>query len=195
MTLNLLRHSWRPNSRALHGPEKGSLSGSLAINEHFSDIQQGDSIQPVGSHRIPCSKNVDVDERSISRPPYGAHEETLDNLSSSISDDLMLLDIGRDATSTDQGRDYGMGSQTGRNVALESRHTDADIKINQLLELTDAALRTFICGEPVRTSAGIRSIAASPGPNLAEIAPALFSPGYLIVRHELPRSIPYPSNS
>lgn len=50
------------------------------------------------------------------------------------------------------------------------------------LKLFDASLRYMICDKTVRTSPGVRLQDRSTGPKLAEICPALFSPGYLQVR-------------
>lgn len=108
----------------------------------------------------------------------------LDDFSSGILDRLTLPQVETDATSTFQGQDYAMGPRANNHVDLESHYTLADVELHPLLELTDAALRTLISVDPVRTSAGIRLLAALPGPKLAQISPALFSPGYLTVRHE-----------
>ena len=56
------------------------------------------------------------------------------------------------------------------------------LDITTAAKLLDAALRTLIWDTKPRLSAGIKVSDISPGPKLAEISPALFSPGYLHVR-------------
>ncbi len=184
LTLNLTRRCWTQDVKALHSPEKSSLCCYPAINEHSSDLQRGDHVQPMDSHEALSSNDVDMDKRSLSQPPCTADDDMLDNFPPGISDQLMISRVGKDATNTFHSRFCGTGLAAGNSVGLESRHKLADVNFNHLLELTDSALRTLISVDPVRTSAGIRSLVASPGPKLAQISPALFSPGYLLVRHE-----------
>ena len=58
--------------------------------------------------------------------------------------------------------------------------------LNHLSRLADAALRTMIGGDGATVATkGIRLFGYSEGPKLAEIAPALFSPDYAMVRTKL----------
>lgn len=181
MTLNLSRHCWTPNMAGLHSLAKSPLCSYPAIDEHSSDLQLEDHIQSMDSHEILSFKDVDMDRWSLSQPPCITDNEMLDNFSSGILDRLTVSQVETDATSTFQGQDYAMDLRVNNHVGLESHYTLADVELHPLLELTDAALRTLISVDPVRTSAGIRLLAALPGPKLAQICPALFSPGYLTV--------------
>lgn len=186
ITLNFSRQTRALNMKALYRPEKGSLYNHLATNEHSSDLQQGDRIQPMDIHGTFSSVDMDMDRRSLSQQACTDDDEMLENFSSGTSVRSILTHVEKDATSNFQSRDFGMGLAAGNNLGLESQYTLADIDFSQLLELTDAALRTLISVDPVRTSPGIRLVPESPGLKLAQICPALFSPGYLIVRYELP---------
>ena len=63
--------------------------------------------------------------------------------------------------------------------------------LNHLSKLADAALRTMIGGEGATVATkGITLFSYSEGPKLAEIAPALFSPDYTMVRTKLHISNP-----
>lgn len=184
LTLNLTRRCWTQNVKALHGPEKSPLCSYPLIEEQSSDLQRKDHVQLMDSHEALSSNDVKMDKWSFSQPLGTADDDMLDSFPPGISDQMVISRGGKDATSSFHSRDYGTGLAAGNNVGLESHHTLADVKFYHLLELTDSALRSMISVDPVRTSAGIRLLAASPGPKLAQLCPALFSPGYLTVRHE-----------
>lgn len=186
MTLNLSRYCLRPKLETLLKTEKSPPCSYLAVNGHFSDPQQGDPIQSMDGHQRLCSHDVDMDRWSLSQPSCPTDDGMLEFLSSGVSDHPILLRMERDYSSSTQDQDYGRGLDAGNNIDVESRHMHGDVKFHHLLELTDAALRTMIAMDPVRPSAGIRLLAASPGPKLAQISPALFSPGYLTVRDGSP---------
>lgn len=57
----------------------------------------------------------------------------------------------------------------------------ADIAFTDLALLIDVGLRSMICGNIVHKHSNINLLSSSGGPKLAEIAPGLFSPGYMQV--------------
>jgi len=58
---------------------------------------------------------------------------------------------------------------------------DTPIRAAQLLHMVDAALRMSICSKPNRLAPGIKIVVDDRVTQLADIAPALWSPGYLPV--------------
>ncbi len=57
------------------------------------------------------------------------------------------------------------------------------IQLHNAVQLMDAAIRNLICNKPLRTAAGIKLLGdkSKPIAKLADLAPALWSPGYLPV--------------
>ena len=180
MALNLSRQLKRSDLKASHKPEKRPCN-CHAINKNFSVLEQGDRIQPTDGYQSLYSQDTFIDRSTIFQPRCTTDDDMLDSLSSGISDQSMLAHIEQYATSTAQDQDYGMDSGIGSHADVGSRHMHAAIELPHLLELTDAALRTWICDNPIRPSAGIRLLTASHGPKLSQISPTLFSPGYLSV--------------
>ena len=58
---------------------------------------------------------------------------------------------------------------------------DTPIRAAQLLHMVDAALRMCICSKPGRLAPGIQIVVDDRVTQLADIAPAIWSPGYLPV--------------
>ena len=70
----------------------------------------------------------------------------------------------------------GKGKRNMSDTTLSSSDISAS---HQLIYI---AIHKMICVKRIRKHPGIEAIAVSPGPKLADVAPAIFSPGYLKVR-------------
>ncbi len=69
----------------------------------------------------------------------------------------------------------------GKRSPPENSTRMADIVFTDLALLIDVGLRSMICGNIVYKHSNIKLLSSSGGPKLAEIAPGLFSPGYMQV--------------
>ncbi|KAL9123028.1 MAG: hypothetical protein Q9187_000419 [Circinaria calcarea] len=69
------------------------------------------------------------------------------------------------------------------------------LDITAAVKIVDAILRSFIYDTKIRLSPGVERKEISPGPKLAEISPALFSPGYLHAVCQRNRFLPRISHS
>lgn len=65
---------------------------------------------------------------------------------------------------------------------LSSVERTLTFDFHTILKVVDVSIRTMICDRKFEKTPGVRLVKNSGGPKLADIAPTLFSPGYLEVR-------------
>ena len=84
--------------------------------------------------------------------------------------------VDGNSQSTPQQNHLGKGKRNMSDNTLSSSH------ISTSHRLIHTAINKMICGKRIRTPPGIKAVAVTPGPKLADVAPAIFSPGYRKVK-------------
>lgn len=168
----------------LGGLAERLLPGCVALDNDFSDLEQEFLSQLAPSNQDLWSGDV------FSASGCASQQRTCPPSDDDMLDDAPYISTNRVVSS--DGMDIALEEDIRTSVRPKRRSNEEQttrkdgafdqLDLQTLMKLIDTALRTLICNNPTRTAAGIKTSADPSGPKLADISPALFSPGYLSVR-------------
>ena len=175
----------KPKKKRLRLQEMGSRGlDTTPLPPHDYDLATGE--RPCKSQPSLGSLQTfdnDLEEyRSASQPVYLLDENLLDGQHGpergTNSPPSMLPNL-TEASDPPSSRNFVWNKTSKRRADHEL--FGAGLDLSTLVELIDIALRTLICDYKITVPSGIKWSSRSVGPKLSNIAPALFSPGYLAV--------------
>lgn len=133
------------------------------------------------SPQISSGKHIHA-EASLSAQANAFEEEMLDTPDSSDSPIGIITSKHLEITVDPTPRSSPSESLSGKRERCSNESLLEKFNLDAVTKLVEAAIQHMLCNRGTNVRSGVTVLKSQVGPKLAEISPALFSPGYLQVQ-------------